>query len=146
MPTKPQGVAVEHMQKRQPDLVWQQADAINLLDVFPPSSFDICIDKGVSDSVQMRSKKKDRLKHLHNMFTGITTLLKPSGSFLNFSCRRYVRHKMKGYDWEVKTVEIPVNTDRLLHSVHQCKIDALPDRCAYVPCIASHRFHFCCRK
>ena len=46
------GVAVEHMRARCPHMVWQQADACNLKRDFPPASFDICIDKGVSDSVR----------------------------------------------------------------------------------------------
>ena len=79
----------------------------------------------------MRSKKKDRLRLLRDMFTGVSSLLKSDGSFLNFSCRKYVRHKMKGYDWEITTVEIPINTDRILQSVHRWKAEEYPDRCAY---------------
>ena len=58
---------------------------------YPDASFDVVVDKGMSDTLQFRSKNQEQKALLLQMFTAVHRVLVPRGKFWIFTPKPRVR-------------------------------------------------------
>jgi SAM-dependent methyltransferase len=77
----------EHQIKR-PEMVWAMGDATRMQDTMLDASFDVILDKGVSDTILFRHNQKEGKFFIQELYNEVYRVLKPDGKYLVFSPRR----------------------------------------------------------
>ena len=88
----------ERYKHTRPAMVWDVANAL-LLDNYSNESFDLVVDKGMSDTLQFRAQNKDIKPLLAQLFNSVYRVLKKGGRFLIFTPKPRVKRLYDESKW-----------------------------------------------